>query len=330
MKKLNKLRQAGGALCALSALIAFSPSASAVDFSYEDTVSGHAIGEAFTGGGFRINLQNFDMGTTYPSLGATGTSAGFGQDGGAASVGAGITALNGIQTAGPTGAVGAEDSWGIARIITITDLVGSVIWSEAGKNAEITAMFYGVQDFYIRQLANGFQNIDGTGLTADFYFQSKTDPLYTQYDPNSGSAGRTGLDDYTTVTDGTMFLRTVSVPDFIHDAGVLGGLDTEFNSTFNNTSGGQGQAYVSVTGGADAAQFDTNGFVSPFGTGTTADLFAQFTTVAPSGVSDWLVSSNDPVRGNIAGVPDSGSTLLMLTMGLAGLALGYRRRNRKV
>jgi hypothetical protein len=325
MKKLYRFRQAGGALLALSTLVGLSPTASAITFTYEDTVSGHAIGEAFTGGGFRINLQNFDMGTVYPTV-AEGTTVGFGAGGGAGSVGAGITALNGIagQTA-PTGAVAPEDSWGIARIITITDLAGSVIWSETNKNAEITMMFYGVQDFYMQQVENGFQHINGVDLQADFYFQDKNDVGYTQYNPLLGSGGRTGQDSYTTVTDGTQFLTTESVAGFIHGPNEFGGVATEFLSNFHLTAGGNGQVYLQVTGGTDAAQFESNGFASPHGAGTTADLFAVFTTT-PTSVSDWLVASNDPITGSIPqGVPDSGSTLLMLGFGLVCLGLGYRR-----
>jgi len=331
---------------ALAALIALSPTAKALTLTYEDTLSGHPIGAPFIGGQFRINLQDFDMGTVYPTR-PDGTATGFGEGGAAGSVTTGITAVNGIagQTTA-TGAsplvVGGEDTWGIAKILTITDAAGSVIWSETGKNAQLTVMFYGESDFYQKQLAGGFSNEDGVNLHADVYLQSKTDPSYTQYNPLGGSAGRLALDKYNTVTDsngttsllGVPILTTVSKANFIHAAGVLGGLATEFNSTFNNTSGGQGQAYLDVTGGTDAAQFNLNGFTSPFVAGTTADLFAQFTTVAlgaPSPnqpIADWLVSSNDPIRGNALGVPDTGSTLLMLGLGLGFLAEAYRRRSK--
>jgi hypothetical protein len=336
MKKINKMRQAAGALTALAALIALTPSASAIVFSYEEAGGGHNIGDPFVSGGFRINLQDFDMGTVYPVVN-TGTSVG------SPVPTTGINLVNAIpgqvQATGarPTASPvpGLEDTWGIARIVTITDLSGRVIWSEVGKNAQLTVMFYGEQDFMVTQLANGFQNIDGVGLHADLYFQSKTDPAYTAYNPDNGSAFRTGVDTYTTVTDGQKILTTVSTAGFIHNAGTLGGLATEFNSTYNQTSGGQGQAYLSVTGGTDAAQFNTDDFLSPFGTGATADLFAQFTTIALTGapnspsqahVSDWLVSSNDPIRGSVQGVPDAGSTVLMFSLGLGFLAVAYRRR----
>jgi len=353
MKNMHRL---AGAALALLVSISLSPAARAqLTFRYEEAGGGHAIGDAFTGGGFRINLQDFDMGSLYPSLGPTGTSVGFGQGGSAGSVQAGITTLDGTQMSGATGArptlttingvgqagtLGNDDSWGIARITQITDAAGFVIWSEAGKNQQLTVVFYGEKDFYIRQLASGFQQIDGVGLHVDLYLQDKTNGSYTPYNPTLGSGGRIDLNHYTTVTDsngttaalGVPILTTVSTSDFIHDAGTLGGLATEFTSNFNQTSGGDGQAYLSVTGGTMSSNFNTDGFVSPFGTGRTADLFAQFTTRAilggPDAVSDWLVSSNDPVRGTFTTAVPEASTMWAGAAGLMIVAAALYRRKK--
>jgi hypothetical protein len=332
MKKLTKTKSAGVALMGLIASLGISPYAKAqLSLAYEDTTSGHAIGEAYTGT-IKINLQNFDMGAVYPSLGATGAAAGYGANGtGTQTVAGGVSTLNSLQAAGATGAMAGEDSWGIAHILTITDNAGSVVWSEAAKNQQLTIMFYGEQDYYVNQLANGFQEIDGTGLHVDLYLQSKTDPTYTAYSPLAGSAGRTGASSYTTVTDGTKILSTVAVGGFIHDAGVLGGLDTAFASNFNASSGGHGQAFLDVTGGTMAAQFNTNSITSDFVPGLTADLFAQFTTtvnVNPT-IADWLVSSNDPVQGVFTAVPEPSTYGLIGAGLLAGvIALRRRRQNR--
>lgn len=311
--------------------LALSPLAKAqVTFSYEDTVSGHALGSSFTGP-FRINLQLFDNGSLYPSLGSPGMAAGYGENGtGTQSVAGGVSTLNGLQTAGPTGGAAGEDSWGIGRVISITDLAGSVVWSEAQKNAQITLMFHGEQDFYVNQLANGFQEIDGKGLMADWYYQSKTDPMYTQYNPLLGSAGRMGADAYSTVTDGVKFLSTSSQAGFIHPDGTLGGSATEFASIFNVNSGGTGQTYLSVTGGTMASVFDQNYFASPFINGATADMFAQFTTVLNSDpqVADWLVRGNDPVTGNLVPVPEPSTYGLIGAGALLGL-VALRRRMQK-
>jgi MYXO-CTERM domain-containing protein len=130
------------------------------------------------------------------------------------------------------------------------------------------------------------------------------------------------------VTDGNLILSTVSVGGFINDAGTLGGLATEFSSTFNNSSGGTGQAALNVTGGSEAAYFNTNFFASPFIPGVTADLFAQFTTVINTSTGDWLVRSNDPVTGNFVPVPEPSTYGFAAVVGLLGI-VALRRRNRQ-
>ena len=331
MKNIMKLSTGGMMLTALIAAIGFAPSARAQLFSYEATSFDglHHAGDVFSGQ-FRINLQNFDMGTLYPSLGAPGNAAGYGQNGtGTQTIAGGQTTLNGIQSVGATGAVGAEDSWGIARIVTVTDLDGNVVWSEPVKHAQLTVMFYGEQDFYVNQLANGFQEVNGSGMHVDLYLQNYSDSGYTPYNPLAGSAGRTGSNGYATATDGSLILSTVSTPDFIHDAGTLGGLATEFASVFNDTSGGSGQAYLSVTGGTYAPQFDRNFFDSPYVPGVTADLYAQFTTNINTSTGDWLVRSNDPVTGDFVAVPEPSTYGLIGAAMLSGI-IALRRRAQRI
>src|SRR5438552_3695686 len=93
MNKVNKMRQALVALTVIAALVGLSPNAMALTLTYEDTLSGHSVGSPFIGGLFRINLQDFDMGTVYPNQ-PVGTSTGFGENGAAGSVASGITAVN--------------------------------------------------------------------------------------------------------------------------------------------------------------------------------------------------------------------------------------------
>lgn len=321
----------GGLMLAALISVGLAPNANAQLFSYEsDTFDGlHHAGDSYSGA-FRINLQDFDMGTLYPSLGAPGNAIGYGQNGtGTQTVAGGEATTNAGQSAGATGAIGNEDSWGIARILTITDLDGNVVWSETGKHAQLTIMFYGERDFYVNQLANGFQEVNGTNLHVDLYLQNMSDPGYTAYQPLPGSAGRTGASSYNTVTDGELVLSTVSTAGFIHPDGTLGGSATEFSSVFNQTSGGTGQTYLSVTGGDYANQFNQNYYNSPYIPGVTADLFAQFTTAINTSTGDWLVRSNDPVTGDFVAVPEPS------TYGLIGAALlsgivALRRRAQKI
>ncbi|MEO6785429.1 MAG: PEP-CTERM sorting domain-containing protein, partial [Chthoniobacteraceae bacterium] len=345
MKNKMKLSTGGLMLAAVAACVGLAPTARAqFTMSYEfDSGDGvHHAGDAFSGP-MRINLANFDMGTLYAPM-DLGSAQGYGANGtGPQSIDGGIATLAAAAASPATGAynqptvingvaqpasASKEDSWGIAQINTITDLAGNVVWSEGAKNAQLTIMFYGEKDFYVNQLANGFQEINGVGLHVDLYYKNKASVGYTAYNPTPGSLGRSGPSDYATVTDGNLILSTVSTGGFLHNDGTLGGLATEFSSNFNATSGGSGQAYLSVTGGSMAAAFDQNYYTSPFVAGRTADLFAQFTTTLNDVGNDWLVRSNDPVGGAFVPVPEPS------TYGLAGAALlsgmiALRRRSQK-
>lgn len=288
------------------------------------------MGQVYNGG-FTIKLQGVDMGSLY-SL-PTGTSAGFGQGGSSASVAAGITALDAIDV-GATGAIGSEDSWGIARIegIFADDSFQSRVWSSAGKNQELTILFYGEQDYYVSQRDPQTFLTNGVGLRADFYLQS-TGAGYTPYNVALGAGGRTAFNQYMGVTDGTMVLSTVSTAGFLNAPGINGGTAAEFASLFNSTSLiGEGSTYLSIVGGTDAAKYNTNSYVSSFLT-TTADLKASFTTKPPSGAASaagWLVDVNDPIVGLTANtpVPEPSTYGLIGAAALLGIA-AYRRRSMK-
>jgi len=338
-------------LAALS--LALLPAAKAqLSLVYEE---GALIGQAYSGP-ITINFTNFDMGSVYPTL-PQNTAVGFGVGGTALNTEAGISQLNATQLAGasgarnvattingtPTAAVGPEDSYGIARISSITDAFGRIVWSETGKNAQITVFFYGEKDFYVRQNpaipgAQDTQEIDGVGLHADFYFQSKTDPTYTPYIDATvlGSSGRTGLpnDQFKDITDGTKILSTVSVSNFLHEDGVAGGLATEFVSNFNRNGAGSGQSYLSVTGGTQASFFNTNTY-SGLTPGTTADIFATFTTtpfdINPSvPAADWLVTSAGQAFDTTSAVPEPSTYGLIGASVLVGMAAFRRRFQRQV
>jgi hypothetical protein len=87
-------------------------------------------------------------------------------------------------------------------------------------------------------------------------------------------------------------------------------------------------AYLSETGGANGAFFNTNGFT--FAHFAPADLFLRSnfvlanaqTCIANNG---WQVCSDDPIIGKTAGAPEPGSLALLVLGALA--AWGIRRRS---
>ena len=278
-----------------------------------------------------FKLLNFDEGTLYQTLPLDATS------GASNDPATGAPLLDGITTqqAGNAHSLAAygnklEDSWGIAIVTQIfyaSDPLNP-IWSSVIDQQQLTIIFYGAQDFFVRQNGVGpgqqnSQTIASCGLKIDFYLQDNNDPNITDFSQLAGPGARpadlAGADksndaSYPTVTDsngttytlGVPILTTVSTPGFLQPTGVLGGPATELETTFNGSSinaSGLGSAYVSVAptlGGVGTrnADFDTNSFAAPHIAGNTADFSIQFTTTT-DGSFDWLVSSQDPMRGRL-------------------------------
>jgi len=337
MKKLNMTGRAGLAFAAASALLGLTHQASAIPLVWGNDAPLAQRGTAFTGGAIQIKAVNYDTGTLYNTI-PIGTSIGYSGSPGAGVAG-GETTLNGpgvvsrpIQNGNP---VGTEDSWGILRITNIqataSDGVLRDIYNSGVANFELTAMFWGVRDFYLNQvsagsgLPGGGQIIDGTGLRVDIY----SDPS-KNFNQTAGPAGRGGVSTYATATDGTLELSLGSTPGFINANGTLGGAATEFESNTANV----GYAALNVLGGASSSQFNTNaiGFGGSSGGSflpgvagqTSTDIWFSFTST--QGVNGWDITSNDPMLANISpGVPDAGSTVLMFGFGLVLVAEAYRR-----
>ena len=104
------------------------------------------------------------------------------------------------------------------------------------------------------------------------------------------------------------------------------GANATLQAVFATTNVNAGFGYMSVTGGANGAFFDTNGFA--FNNFPNADFFlrSNFVLATPQTCfanNGWQVCSDDPIIG--ARIPEPGTLLLL---GLGGLALGaIRRRN---
>src|SRR5688500_18971485 len=176
MKNQYWFRQAAGALLVLSALTMLTHRASAIPLTWVD---GPQAGQPFAGGGIQIKAVNYDTGTLYPAM-PVGTALGFGVGGASGSVAAGEAALNAAQSRAALGTVAAHnDSWGILRITNIqataSDGVLRDIWNSALAPVELTAKFWGVNDFFLAQVSAGSglpasgQIIDGTGSRVDIY-----------------------------------------------------------------------------------------------------------------------------------------------------------------
>jgi hypothetical protein len=340
MKKPYMTKRVGAGLAALAALFTLSPRVSALPLTWLD---GPQAGQAFNNGTIVIKAINYDTGTLYNAL-PVGTSAGYTGSPGAGVAGgeATLNALPGQRS--PINGQPNEDSWGIVKITDIlavaSDGLLHNVYNHIASPYELTAVFWGIHDFYLNQISAGSglpgagQVIDGTGMRVDIY----SDPS-KNFNPLTlgGPGGRTGPNGYTTATDGTLELSLQSTSGFINANGTFGGAATEFESNTANV----GYAALNVTNGSASTrpQFDTNGigfggsYGSSFAPGlvtNAADVWFSFTST--QGQGNWDITSNDPMLANITSgqVPDSGSSLMMLAGGLALLGVAFRYRKQIV
>ena len=355
MKKYQSLKGAGAALSALL-LVGLATSAKAVLF------------QNITPGDLVFKIADFDSGTLYNTqllngtLGttnnpATGASALAGQLDSPGAVFAQAAGAHAIATFGNN----LEDSWGIATVTQIFNANNLVtpVWSSTIDNQQLTVMFYGSQDFFLKQVSIGggildSQTIDSVGLNVDLYLQDNANGSFTSFNQALGPAGRpadvaglTKANDasYQTVTDsnGTTFtlgvpvLTTKSTAGFLRALNDLGGPATEFETTFNGSAAngaGSGATFLSVTptlGGVGTfnALYDTNSFAAPHIAGNTADFSVQFTTTTQgTGASGWLLSSQDPIRGRI--IPEPTTGIMGLACMLPVLMRGLARRRKSL
>jgi hypothetical protein len=289
-----------------------------------------------------FKFANFDEGTLYTPQ-AVGTQFGVTNDpaAGAPLLDA-ITAVQ-AANANPIAPFGntLEDAWGIAFVTQIFSASDPVtpLWDATVDQQQLTVMFYGGQDFFLQQNANGplgsSQTINGVNYQFDFYLQNTADPGFTSFNQAGGPAARTGPASYPTVTDGSLVLSAKSTAGFLRGAGSLGGPATEVEATFNGDAlngAGDGSAFLSVattlggTGSLNSA-YNNNDFVAPHIVGNTADFQIQFTTTTLFS-GDWLVSSNDPMRTRLqsTSVPEPATGLAALGC-FVPVWMGRRRKS---
>jgi hypothetical protein len=289
---------------------------------------GPFIGQPYTAGAVKIRLVAFSAATAYAPL-TVNSAVGFGAGAGAPNLPGGVAvldALNPTLTLQAPNALaqpgrfgnGLEDLWGIARVAGIFDgHQGYRLFSPGVAGTEITIMFYGGQDFYVQQTGASEQTIDGAGLRADWYIENIA-PGFTPFDPSGGpSTPARGAATYPTVTDGTPALSTVTIPNFLHPDGVLGGAAAEYEVVVgpNGSRVGRGNFSVVPGSGPCAAQFAV---------GMTW-LFEDNTFGAPP--FGWSAKGNDsdPIYGAV--VPEPGVMALALA-GMLVIGGSVRKRER--
>lgn len=355
------LRKILFSLLLLSAFGFVNIAAKGLTLVYED---GPNPGTSFAGGPLFLKSTLFTTGTVYPvdavnadptpgdgsaylgAVGYSGTPDPAGPNGRPVYNPAGPVNLTGVATLdaipgqiGPTSPQalgvypglngGLEDNWGIFRITAIQDSAGFLLWTPTGKGYDLSGLIYGQQDQFVRDPDPGDPAsviIDSVGLKVDLYRQPSLN-----WDPTPGPGGRLGGNLYPNINNAgqTLELSTVSLPGFLHTAGTFGGLATEYTNSFDYVNlTGDGGAYVEVTGGASAWQFDTDTHVMPLanqlalpGYDWTADLSIQFDIPDTNAPFGWLVVGDDPIVAS--GVVPEPATFALL---LLGGVLGIRRR----
>jgi hypothetical protein len=340
-----------------------APSAAALAAFLGLSISPEAQGVAFQSlapDQYVFKLSNYDEGAVYaPLAGGVGATAGVTNN-----PAAGVPVLDALPQLGATFAhntgsigTGIEDSWGVAFVTQIFKASDPVtpVWSTASDNQQLTIMFYGTQDFFLRQNANGplgpSFTTSSVGFTADFYLQDTGLGGFTSYNAlalgpgarpaNTGALTKAEDASFPTVTDsnGTAFtlgvpvLTTRATPGFLRGLGDLGGPATEFETTFNGDSlngNGEGAAFLSVAPtlggvGTSNALWDNNSFLAPHIAGNRADFQLQFTATTQNS-GNWFLNSQDPIRTQL--IPEPTTTLVGLGCVLPIFArhLGRRRK----
>ena len=237
----------------------------------------------------------------------------------------------------PVNDVNREDMWGIGQITRIYPTGGNpvtdVLWLPGDDGVELSALFYGERDNALVDAGialPGFQVIAGQGLQFDMY-ENPVDHFNDAGGALQGSSGRTGFNTYNGITDGTLVASLLSQPNV---GGPNPGVNDEFVSIFKpnatfTTGEGTFTSYMELDPCTAAAQRDYDQFNTDAMTPWLYDFTIDGTTIPNDGsvgpiVSDWIVLSEDPIRGN-AVIPEP-VTMLGVFLGLGSLTSYIRRR----
>ncbi|MBE3096611.1 MAG: PEP-CTERM sorting domain-containing protein [Planctomycetes bacterium] len=314
-------------------VVALSSPAWAVSINFTQPWSGPIV----------LHLTNYDMGTVYGGAPA-GTYARVDTVAGMAA----FTAAGGTVSTAP-GSVAGEDGWGVFRIDQILTAVvlgpnqiqatGTTLWANGMGGAELVGMFHGLNDVNIRINPDGSQTVDSVGMLYDFYAQT----LGT-FNPNQGSAGRTGAGAYLTVGGpggvggASNWVGGDAATGFIAPLTGVAPPNIEQKSGFDPTlavpfAAGRADVFFDVhhgdLGPGMPTTLDTNFYKGNDTNGpTTADIYLAITTYGNNvlnvpGGFDWTVTSSDPASAYLVPEP---VTMASLFLGIGCLSRYIRKR----
>jgi hypothetical protein len=272
-------------------------------------LSAPASAVVLTAGNLKITLNAYDSGTL-----------GYGNTAGTKCTSA--AACDAVAQNAPF-AIGSEDTWGIFSVQSITNLTtGQDIFTVGEGGKYLTGVFGGIVDTAVSVNVDPiFGPTTSAGAVGGWLKMYETNANYT---PAQGPSKRIGVDGYEGISDigGALALSAT------FGTGVLGG-NSEFTylSTYNNnTISGGGQAYLDVTGGTWASEFDTNAQFDPNGNAHDLFLKVTFGQTGGSAGTGWTVDATGDVQGAIGGEVPEPASLALFGLGLAGLAALRRRR----
>ncbi len=269
-----------------------------------------------------------------------------------------IISVYDTDSGGYGNANGSEDFWGIYDVTSILkdDGTNQVIWQKGDDGEYLTGIYYNLDDdFWEIDAGTGKQNtqlVGGSNVNdnGDLITAGRLDlwlDTVDDFDASLGIGGRTALDKYTNITDGTASLYLATefatgikfggiAPTTLDDHIVL---DNDIDPSTQFATG-DGSFFLNVIGGSAADVFDTNGYNLTDDSGNTnilRDFKGEFDTevvyvpgtILPDGTEPFEILSEDPVRGAIKPIPEP-TTVALLGIGLVGMAgVAVRKKLKK-